>query len=168
MSLDVGPEASSRADDLIARWPAARPFVVIGSACIIAGGIVAAVTRPTGFDLGSWLAAYLVLVGGVAQIALGAGQAWLAAEPPRATTVKTELATWNLGVAATIVGSLTATPVVTTLGGIVSAVALVVFLVGVRTPGPAPRWARIVYCSVVTFVLCSIPVGLALAWIRHG
>lgn len=168
MNPDGGPETGSRAEDLIARWPAARPFLVIGSVCTVVGGVVAAVTRPTDFELGSWLAAYLVLVGGVAQIALGAGQAWLADEPPRASEVNVEVATWNFGVVATVVGSLASAPVVTTLGGIASALALGLFLVGVRTPGSAPRWARILYRWVVAIVLLSIPVGLALAWIRHG
>jgi hypothetical protein len=155
-------------EDLIARWPAVRPFLVIGSVCTIAGGVVAAVTRPTGFELGSWLAAYLVLVGGVAQIALGVGQAWLADEPPRQTEVRAEVATWNLGVVATVVGSLVPAPIVTTLGGIASVLALGLFLAGVRKAGSASRWARILYRGVAAIVLTSIPVGLALAWIRHG
>ena len=41
------------------------------------GGAVAAVSDPFSFEQGSWLAAFLVLVGGVVQIALGAGQAAL-------------------------------------------------------------------------------------------
>src|SRR3546814_20131767 len=48
-----------------------------------------------GFEHGSWLAAYLVLVGGVAQIALGGGQAWLADRVPRARTTRTEAWSWN-------------------------------------------------------------------------
>jgi hypothetical protein len=171
VNADLAPaaqERGSQVDAFVARWPAMRPFLGIGSVSVVAGGLVAALTRPTGFELGSWLAAYLVLVGGVAQIALGTGQAWLADEPPRATAVNAEVATWNLGVAATVVGTLAAAPVVTTLGGIATALALVLFLVGVRMPGPAPRWALIVYRWVVAIVLVSIPVGLALAWIRHG
>ena len=38
---------------------------------IVLGGLVAAVTGPLHFDRGSWLAAYLVLVCGVAQCAIG-------------------------------------------------------------------------------------------------
>jgi hypothetical protein len=155
-------------DDLIARWPAVRPFVVIGVACTVAGGLVAAVTRPTGFERGPWLAAYLVLVGGVAQIALGAGQAWLADRPPRPREVRAEVTSWNLGVVATILGTLASAPAVTTVGGIASSVALVLFLRGVHTTGSTPRWARFVYRGVAAVVLVSIPVGLALAWIRHG
>jgi hypothetical protein len=155
-------------DQMIARWPAARSFLVIGSVYIIAGGIVAAVTRPTGFELGSWLAAYLVLVGGVAQIAFGVGQAWLADGPPRPGEVRAELTAWNAGVGATVIGTLVPVPIVTTLGGVATVVAIVLFSSGVRLPGLAPRWARSLYLGVAAIVLMSTPVGLALAWIRHG
>jgi hypothetical protein len=156
------------ADRLLPRWPAVRPFLLIGALCIVSGGLVAAVTRPTGFDLGSWLAAFLVLVGGVAQIALGVGQAWLSDEPPRPTAVTAEVTAWNLGVAATIIGSLVPAPILTTLGGIASVVALVLFLRGVRKAESGAKWARTVYRGVAAVVLVSTPVGLALAWIRHG
>lgn len=163
-----GTGVADSGDDMLVRWPAVRPFLVVGSACTIVGGVVAAVTRPTGFELGSWLAAYLVLVGGVAQIALGVGQAWLADERPRQTEVRAEVATWNLGVVATVVGTLVSMPIVTTLGGIASVVALALFLAGVRRAGSARQWARILYRGVAAMVLVSTPVGLALAWIRHG
>jgi hypothetical protein len=153
---------------LVARWSAARPFVVVGSVSIVAGGVIAAVARPSGFEMGSWLAAYLVLVGGVAQIALGGGQAWLAGARPRPGEIRAEVVAWNVGVVATIVGSLVALPVLTTLGGIATAVALVLFLAGVRVVGPAPAVARACYRGIAAIVLLSIPVGLVLAWVRHG
>jgi hypothetical protein len=158
------------ADRLVACWPVARPFVVIGAACIVAGGIVAALSRPTGFDLGPWLAAFLVLVGGVAQIALGGGQAWLAVEPPTPRRVAIEAATWNVGLAVTIVGSLAGVPVVTTLGGIAVLGSLALFLDAVRHAGATSRapLARKLYTAVTAVVLVSTPIGLALAWIRHG
>jgi hypothetical protein len=43
-------------------------FVAVASALIVAGGLVAAVNGAAAFAHGSWLAAYLVLVGGVAQL----------------------------------------------------------------------------------------------------
>ena len=42
--------------------------VAVASALIVAGGLVAAVDGAAPFAHGSWLAAYLVLVGGVAQL----------------------------------------------------------------------------------------------------
>ena len=155
------------ADELIARWPAGRPFVVIGFVCITAGGIVAAVTRPTGFELGPWTAAYLVLVGGVAQIALGAGQAWLADGPPPARRVRAEVVFWNVGVVATIAGTLGAMPFLTSLSGVALVVALGRLRGTTRSSGPARRWSRACYRVLVSIVLVSIPIGLVLAWIRH-
>lgn len=154
--------------DLIARWPAVRPFIGVGVACTVTGGLVAAVTRPTGFELGSWVAAYLVLVGGVAQIGLGVGQAWLAQEPPARREVRAEVVTWNLSIVATVVGTLVASPIVTTVGGVVLVVALGRFFAGVRTAGAASRTARTVYRGFAAILLVSTPVGLTLAWIRHA
>lgn len=161
-------DADASAEVLLARWPQVRPFLVVGAVCVVAGGITAAVTRPTGFEVGSWLAAFLVLVGGVAQIALGVGQAWVAVEPPEPRTVTVELTAWNLGVAGTIVGTLTATPVVTTLGGIATVVALGAFVRAARDANAGFAVLRAVYRWTAAIVLVSIPVGLALAWVRHG
>lgn len=155
-------------DELVARWPATRPFVVIGSGCTIAGGLVAAVTRPTGFVLGSWTAAFLVLVGGVAQIALGAGQAWLADRPPAARRVRTEVVSWNIGVAATIAGTLAATPSITSAAGIALVVALSLFITTTKASNRVHRSARVIYRVVAGIVLVSIPIGLGLAWSRHA
>ena len=156
------------ADDLLARWPAARPFVVVGGMCTSAGGVVAALRRPTGFGHGSWLAAYLVLVTGVAQIALGAGQAWLAAAVPPARSTGRELVAWNGGAAGVVAGTLAGLPLLTTLGGWVSVVGLALFIGRVRRSGPVPRWAPVVYRTVAAIVLVSIPIGLVLAWIRQS
>jgi hypothetical protein len=142
--------------------------VVAGSVSIVAGGVCAAVTRPTHFELGSWLAAFLVLVGGVATIALGGGQAWMAGEPPPDRAVAAELAAWSVGVAATIAGSLAAVPAVTTVGAVATVVALALFLAGVRRPGAGVRWPLVVYRALAAIVLVSTPVGVVLAWARHG
>jgi hypothetical protein len=153
---------------VVDRWPAARPFALIGSAAIIAGGVVAAVSRPTGFELGSWLAAFLVLVGGVAQIVLGVGQAWIAHQRPRARDVRAEVVWWNLGLGATVLGSLAAVPIATTVGGAAIVVALCLFLRGVRGGGSAAGWTVPTYRAMVVVVVVSVPIGIALAWLRHG
>lgn len=155
-------------ETVVARWSVVRPFLVVGSASIVAGGITAAVTRPTGFALGSWMAAYLVLVAGVAQIVLGVGQARLAGEAPSRAEVRIELVAWNGAVLATIVGTLIAAPLVTTLGGVALVVALLRFLAGVRNGGGSSNPPLVLYRLVLTIVLVSTPVGLVLAWIRHG
>ena len=161
------------AEILLERWPSARPFVVVGAVAVVAGGAVAAVTRPTGFELGPWLAAFLVLVGGVAQIALGAGQAWVADRVPASATVRSELAVWNVGLAATMAGSLLPDPLLTALGGVAVLIALALFLSATRphhdaAEPVAPRWARILYPLGIVVVLISTPIGLVLSWTRHG
>jgi hypothetical protein len=163
--LGVGLESTSL-ETVVARWPVVRPFLVVGAVSIVAGGLTAAVSRPTGFALGSWVAAYLVLVAGVAQIALGLGQARLAREAPGRAEITIELVAWNGAVVATIVGTLLAAPLVTTIGGIALVAALLRFLAGVRS-GTSNR-SLVLYRVVLTIVLVSTPVGLVLAWIRHG
>lgn len=153
---------------LPAAWRSGIGFVGVGAASIIAGGLVAAVTRPTGFEEGAWVAAFLVLVGGVAQILAGAGQAGLVVEAPSRQTLAIELVTWNVGCAATILGTLLANPAVTSLGGVVLIASLAVFLGAVLGPKARPGPLRTAYVVVVAFVLISTPVGLALAWLRHS
>jgi hypothetical protein len=48
-------------------------FLASSGVLIVAGGAVAAVNSAAPFGHGSWLAAYLVLVGGVSQVVLGPG-----------------------------------------------------------------------------------------------
>lgn len=153
--------------ELLARWPAWRPFLAAGSACVTVGGVVAAITRPVGFGLGPWTAAYLVLVGGVAQIALGIGQAWLGDRPPTMARVRVEASAWNLGVAVTLLGTWTATAALTTLGGLSLAVALGWFIATTPPSSSKRHWAGAVYRGLALVVLISIPIGLSLAWIRQ-
>lgn len=154
--------------ELAERWRAASTFVVIGATCIVAGGLVAAATGPTGFDHGSWLAAYLVLVSGVAQIALAGGQAWLARRVPPPRWTRVEAWSWNVGAGLVVLGTLSSLPIVTSVGGFLSAVALALFVGGVREVRPGQRRLGLLYRSIAAVVLLSIPVGLVLAWVRHG
>jgi hypothetical protein len=146
-----------------------RNFVVVGVGSVMAGGLTAAASRPTGFGHGSWLAAYLVLVGGVAQIALGAGQAVLAAQPPSTNRVMVELAAWNAGLLGVVLGTLGPAVAVTMAGGLATSGALVSFLGGVRRSGVVvPVRVLHLYRTLAAFVLVSTPVGLAMAWSRRG
>lgn len=166
------PQTVAAAARLLARWPALRPFATIGAGSVVVGGVVAAVSRPTGFELGSWLAAFLVLVGGVAQVALGAGQAWLVPDRLGPAVIRAEVLAWNVGVVATVVGSLASAPVVSTVGATATSAALVVFLRtaggGRARRGRRDRLLLALYRAVLLVVLVSTPIGLALAWTRHG
>lgn len=153
---------------LHARWPAMRPFVIVGGTCVLVGGLVAAVSRPTEFGLGSWVAAYLVLVGGVGQVSLGVGRSWLACEAASPRRTVAEAALWNIGLAGTLVGSLRSAFAATALGGAFTAAALVLFLFGIRRTRPGHRALTLAYRGLVTLILVSTPVGLSLAWVRHA
>ena len=66
------------------------------------------------------------------------------------------------------VGTLLAAPIVTTIGGVALVAALVCFLTGVRAGAGSSNRSLVLYRFVLTIVLVSTPVGLVLAWIRHG
>lgn len=155
-------------EDLRARWRSASAFVYIGVASVVAGGLVAAVTRPAGLAHGPWLAAYLVLVSGVAQVGLGAGQAWLAKTAPPGGTTGAELLLWNGGNLAVVAGTLVATPPIVDVGGLALLAALVLFLAGVRRARRADNGLLLVYRLLTLVVALGIPIGLVLSGLRHG
>ncbi|HEY0969811.1 MAG TPA: hypothetical protein VGE02_02415 [Gemmatimonadales bacterium] len=154
------------------RLPSLLPFAVLGSACIVAGGLVAAATAPLELEHGSWMAAYLVLALGVGQAALGAGQSLLADRPPSPTVVALEAGGWNLGGAMVVAGTLLSAPLLTTLAGVALLATLLLFVRGVREGGHggegSMRTARWLYLAILTILVVSVPVGVVLAWRRHG
>lgn len=155
--------------ELVARWPAFRPFAVVGTACVVAGGLVAALTRPTGFEAGPWVAAFLVLVGGVAQLLLGAGHVYLSEPVPSRSSALLALVVWNASVVATVAGTLASAPILTTAGGLGTVAAVVLFGRGrSRRPALGDTWFRGAYLAVLVVLLVSAPVGVALSWLRHG
>lgn len=113
--------------DLLRRWSDARPFVGIGAVLIVTGGMVAAITASNPSESGAWAAAYLVLVAGVSQIALGTGQALLAAEPPPRRVVTAELILWNCANTGVLAGSLLGVEPLIDAGGGLLVVVLALF-----------------------------------------
>ena len=152
--------------ELPARRPAALPFAAVGAACIVAGGLVAAVSAPAPSEHASWAAAYLVLVVGAAQAARGVGQALLALRVPSRRNVAVQFTAWNLGNAAVLTGTLAGiTTLVDTGGALLVALLL---LRGVRT-GREPRtWLLWAFRLLAAVLLISIPIGLVLARTRPG
>lgn len=147
----------------------ARPapvFFGVGACCVVAGGLVAAVTDPLGLAKGSWLAAYLVLVAGVAQCAVGWAQERLAMTPVPAARWWTQLVCWNVGNALVIAGTLLAVPGVVDAGGLGLLGTLALALHAVRRAhGGLVLWG---YRALLTVVAVSVPVGLVLARLRVG
>ena len=138
-------------------------FFVAGSACIVAGGLVAAATTPLGLHNGSWSAAYLVLVCGVAQCLFGVVRSRLAPAPLTRTGFSTEFSCWNLGNAAVIAGTLINAPLVVDSGGALLVLVLLTQISHLRHAKPGMNWALWLYGTMIGILLLSIPIGLILA-----
>jgi hypothetical protein len=153
------------------KWISALPLVAIGVACIIAGGLVAAATAPSPSEHGSWAAAYLVLVGGVAQVAFGFGQAALAPEPPSSRVIALEFIGWNLGNAGVIAGTLLDAQTLVAIGGALLVLTLAVLVWAVRGAKVAtgwPTWMLWTYRVLVVIILVSVPVGLIIGQLKSN
>jgi hypothetical protein len=136
----------------------------IAIACVVAGGLVAAVTGPLDLAHGSWLAAYLVLVGGVGQGAMGAARLVAPGPPHARTRGRAQILAWNLGNALVVTGTLTTAPLVVDAGGLACVVALTLALLhSRRLRSTLTSWA---YRAVLAVLLVSVPVGLVLAHLR--
>ncbi|MEO6123798.1 MAG: hypothetical protein ABIR32_08810 [Ilumatobacteraceae bacterium] len=148
------------------RWRPSVPFLSTGTVAIIAGGMAAAVTGPTDWSHGSWVAAFLVLVAGVAQIGLGAGQASLAPAAPNSRVAAAECVLWNIGCTAVVAGTLLSAPIAVTVGSapLVAALAIATFVV--RGVG-RQRLLLALYRVLLVVLLVSIPIGSILAWSRR-
>ena len=150
--------SSHRLLDLPARVRPALPFAGVGTACVVAGGLVAAATAPAPSEHHSWAAAYLVLVAGVTQIALGVGQALLASNPPSRRVLAGGFTAWNAGNAAVLAGTMVdATPLVD-VGGVLLVLALALLMFGVRGTGWRDGWGLRLYWLLIAVMLVSIPV----------
>ena len=149
------------------RQASAAPSVAIGVVCVIAGGLVAAVTAPVATESSSWASAYLVLVAGVAQIGLSLGSSVLAPRPPSRVSRIGILALWNLGNGSVLAGVLLDLTALVDIGGIALVIALVLALRTVhRSTGPALLLRA--YWLLVVVLGLSIPIGLVLSRIRGG
>lgn len=161
-ALGVSPLAQHRRELM--------PFTLLGVVCIVAGGLVAAATAPAPTEHGTWAAAYLVLVGGVAQAGLGLGQAMFTTRTST-PVVAVQAAGWNLGNAAVLVGTLLRVTMLVDLGGALLLVTLSLLARGlrparVRPVAGAAQWCLRGYRLLVLILVVSIPVGLVLVRVR--
>lgn len=138
------------------------PFVSVGIAAVVAGGLIAAAIAHAPTEKLVWLVAYLVLVVGVAQIALGMGQYWLAGRAPGRIGLWVEFSSFNLGNAAVMAGTLIGVAPLVDVGGVLVVVALVLFLLGGRGASRGGN-LRYLYWILIVVLLVSVPIGLLLA-----
>lgn len=155
----------------------ATVLIVIGCCCVVLGGLVAAVTGPLALAHGSWLAAYLVLVCGVAQFAMGHAHTWHRAGSQARGRDWVQVGTWNLGNASVIGGTLATTPLAVDLGSILLVAALAIALhtarpragttapAGIEQVSPLVHWS---YLIVLVVLAVSIPIGVVLSHVRHS
>ena len=148
-------------------WRSHAALFAAGGVSIITGGLVAAVTGPTEWVHGSWVAAFLVLVAGAAQIGIGAGQSHLAAATPSVGFTALECVLWNAGCATVVAGTLLASPVTVTTGSTLLVATLVMSAVAVRPSRRQRSALLLLYRAMLAGLLVSIPIGIALAWTRH-
>lgn len=149
------------------RLRASLPLLAAGVACIIGGGAVAAAVAPAPTEHGVWAVAYLVLVGGIGQLALGLGQSLLAPTVPGQRSLLAQLLGWNAGNALVIAGTILGASLAVDVGGALLVVVLVLASLGVRGAhrthgGLVARWPLHAFRIVLLVLLVSIPIGLVL------
>ena len=147
----------------------ALPHYIAGAAQVIIGGLLAAVTAHATTQKTAWATAYVVLVGGVAQIILG----WAFTELAPRTKPKwswSVFVAWNLGNLGVLLGQLTGSLLVTDVGSAVLAVGLILTLVATWRDAKnrdVPHPILLLGFRIVMVVLAiSIPIGVVLAHLR--
>lgn len=135
----------------------------LGAACVVLGGLVAAATDPLDLAHGSWLAAYLVLVGGVAQYVMGHARTWPGATMQPPGVAWTGVGAWNLGNAGVIAGTLADAPVLVDAGSALLVLALVVAVHAAGRAGGILAWG---YRLLLVVLLVSIPIGIVLSYVQ--
>jgi hypothetical protein len=138
-------------------------FAATAAAMVVAGGLVAAVNSAAPFAHGSWLAAYLVLVCGVAQALLGLGSLGLPAPRLSARLRGAQFGLWNLGNAAVAGGVLGGSVGLVVAGSVVVLGALAAFAAGGGPVHPGSRGRVVLYRAVIAGLAGSVVVGALLA-----
>jgi hypothetical protein len=140
-------------------------LTAVGAACVVLGGLVAAVSGPLHLALGSWTAAYLVLVAGVAQYAMGRACARRPLTGRRMPWAWAQFGAWNAGNALVIAGSVAGIPWLVDAGSVLLLGALVVAF-GATRPASLPRWVDAAYRVFLVLLAISNVVGAAIAHLR--
>lgn len=139
---------------------ASLPFRVVAVLAIIAAGLIAAAVAYDPTKPVIWMVAYLVLVTGVVQYALGVGQAAIASAAPRPATIWGQWVLLNLGHAGVVGGTLLTNLALLAAGTLLYDLAMTWFAVAVR--GGAPGWRRAGYWLLTLVMVASSLIGITL------
>ena len=150
---------------LSGRVAAAAPFVALGAAAIVAGGATAAAVAYHPTEHLVWMVAYLVLVVSAMQWVFGAGQAWLAEQPPAPGMAWGQWVLFNLGNAGVIGGTLCNRTGIVVAGTLLFVAAIGWFLLGVRHS--RRRGLGIAYRILLALIFLSACVGLGISAASH-
>lgn len=165
-NLVTGPTALA-AHSAPSAWTNARSraFVILGTIGIVGGGLMSAAIAPSASYHGSWAVAYIVLVLGVAQAALGVAQTSVTDGTVGRATIAAQVVAWNLGGIATLAGTLMGAAPILYIGAALQVVALVLLLVATRR---GRRGATLITMRVISvLLLVSTPVGIVLQALTH-
>lgn len=148
----------------VPRW--SLLFAAVGAAAIVAAGALAAGVASSPSEFTVWATAYLALVVGVVQVALGPGAGGLAARPVGAAVVAWTFALFNGGSASVIVGTgldgvVGWNTALVDVGGVALIPAMALFWYMVR--GARTNIWLVLYRIVTAVILVSMPIGLFLA-----
>jgi len=138
-------------------------FTAAAGTMIVVGGLVAAINSAAPFAHGSWLAAYLVLVGGVAQLLLGVGCLGLPAPRLSAHLRRTQLGLWNVGNVVVVAGVLAGVLGLVVVGSLALVGALVGFALGAGPSSANARGRLILYGVAILGLGVSVVIGSVLS-----
>jgi len=144
----------------------AIPFLTLGGISLILGGVVSAASAGSPSYTSAWAVAYLVLVGGMAQLVLGTGQAELASKRLPAGLLAAEAALLNVSTVAVLLGTILTAPALTYAGAGLLLVTLVAFIWAVRGASQHLPWLLWAFRIMVVVLLVSAPIGLVIAHSR--
>jgi hypothetical protein len=146
-------------------------FAVCAWLSLSAALVAAAARTIEPFAHGTWLVAYLFLVGFLAQLLLGRGQATAVAASPsgaNAPPIGAQVAFWNAGVVAVPLGVLVGARLFVVLGSVALLTALAAFWQASRPCRSDSRTASgrrgIAYPALIMIMAASVLVGTVLAW----
>lgn len=143
--------------------PAVRPFAVVGVAAVIVSGVVGAALARFPSQQLVWAMAYLNLVVGVGQYALGAGQVRLGQRQPNRGTVWAQWALLNTGHAGIMGGTLSRSFAVVAAATLPYLLAMAWFALRVR---PRDRSAALLgYRALIALLSLSSLTGVWLMWL---